>query len=583
MSSIRTKQSPEVINAALASIREKRLSIRKASNEFGIPLATLHDKLTGKRPVIAYAQTLLTPEEEVKLAKWLIELAKRGFGKTGDEVRQIAKQILNTRNCTSKSKTEMPTSSWLYNFFKRHPELTLRTPQSLGKERALVTIKAIEKWFNDLKWCVDSIDPSLLSDPTRIYNADETGFSFDAKSRKVIACRGSKHVYNVTAGVKSQVTVLACASASGHFLSPLLIYPYKRIPSKNLLDHFPEAFLQVSDNGWITAQIFYSWLRDSFIPATAHVQKPVVLLVDGHSSHTALVETSQLCHDNHIVLYCLLPHASHLIQPLDQAFFGAIKPAWSDAIRHHISEHGEGVNLESFAKVLKPVWLKATTPSIAAQSFKAAGILPYDPYRILQSPKLGPSAVFGSTPLGIHNVAQPTNSNKVPTKVDPFIKNHLHTINDNKLIESQPISNDTQAIIEAQHIESDTVATTETQRIESYTVTITETQPIEIYTEAIIETQPIESYTQALIETKPIVNETQVITQTIIQENSPFENENKSIIDKSSLPESLPALSPPPKSNLSAAQLKALHDYSKNFDMVKWVATNLIKKFVNLQ
>ena len=97
--------------------------------------------------------------------------------------------------------------------------------------------------------------------------------------------------------------------------------------------------------------------------------------------------------------------------------------------------------------------------------------------------------------------------------------------------------NDNQAIIEAQHIESDTAATTETQ--------------------------PIESYTQALIETQPIANETQVVieTQPIIQENSPFENENKSIIYKYSQPESLPASSPP-KFNLSAAQLKALHDYS---------------------
>lgn len=69
MSSLRTKQSPDVINAALASIREKRLSIRKASKDFGIPLATLYHKLTGKRPVIAYAKTLLTPKEEVKLAK----------------------------------------------------------------------------------------------------------------------------------------------------------------------------------------------------------------------------------------------------------------------------------------------------------------------------------------------------------------------------------------------------------------------------------------------------------------------------------------------------------------------------------
>ncbi|GFS24000.1 hypothetical protein ElyMa_003404000 [Elysia marginata] len=111
----------------------------------------------------------------------------------------------------------------------------------LGKERAVVTPQAIHKWFAELRDYCLAVDPTLLDDPFRSYNSDETGFSFNPKGRKVVACKGAKNVYSVTSNTRTQVTVLATMSASGHYLPPLMIYPYKRIPSKNLLNRFPEA------------------------------------------------------------------------------------------------------------------------------------------------------------------------------------------------------------------------------------------------------------------------------------------------------------------------------------------------------
>ena len=119
-------------------------------------------------------------------------------------------------------------------------------------------------------------------------------------------------------------------SSTGHYLPFMMVYPYKGLPQKDLVDGFPGAVVQASDNGWMTAAIFYAWLQDVFIPQTQHVKKPLLLLVDGHTSHTSLVETSTLCQENGIILYCCVAHASHLIQPLDQAFFGSIKPAWGN-------------------------------------------------------------------------------------------------------------------------------------------------------------------------------------------------------------------------------------------------------------
>ena len=56
---------------------------------------------------------------------------------------------------------------------------------SLGKERALVTPTAVANWFAGLEAHIIQVDPTLFINPSRIFNADESGFSFDPKHRKV--------------------------------------------------------------------------------------------------------------------------------------------------------------------------------------------------------------------------------------------------------------------------------------------------------------------------------------------------------------------------------------------------------------
>ncbi|KAH3847837.1 hypothetical protein DPMN_090169 [Dreissena polymorpha] len=67
-------------------------------------------------------------------------------------------------------------------------------------------------------------DQDLLTDPSRLYNADETGFPLCPKGGKVLSMKGAKHVYNYTSNNKSQMTVLACVSAVRHYIKPLIVY-----------------------------------------------------------------------------------------------------------------------------------------------------------------------------------------------------------------------------------------------------------------------------------------------------------------------------------------------------------------------
>lgn len=54
-----------------------------------------------------------------------------------------------------------------------------------------------------------------------------------------------------------------------------------------LLDDAPPGFWGTcSDNGWITSQIFYDWFKKFVETVKPTKEKPVLLLLDGHASHT---------------------------------------------------------------------------------------------------------------------------------------------------------------------------------------------------------------------------------------------------------------------------------------------------------
>ncbi|GFS02688.1 tigger transposable element-derived protein 6-like protein [Elysia marginata] len=106
-----------------------------------------------------------------------------------------------------------------------------------------------------------------------------------------------KHLYSLSNSNRQNITVVACGGPSGEFVKPLLVYARKRLQTTNLLEGFENVCLQISHNGWMNAQIFKTWVNDIFIPHVASKKKPVVLFVDGHSSHNSDRETMELCND----------------------------------------------------------------------------------------------------------------------------------------------------------------------------------------------------------------------------------------------------------------------------------------------
>ena len=169
---------------------------------------------------------------------------------------------------------------------------------------------------------------NLISKPGQIFNADETGVTIVHKPSKVIAQVGRRNVPALTSAEKGRThTILSCVSASGQVIPPFMIYPRERpVPLKMREGAYPNTFFQVSDNGWITKELFFEWFK-LFVQAISSV-RPVLLMLDGHTSHIT-INTIEYAKANEIHLLCLPSHTSHTLQPLDVGVFKSFKSFFS--------------------------------------------------------------------------------------------------------------------------------------------------------------------------------------------------------------------------------------------------------------
>ena len=142
-------------------------------------------------------------------------------------------------------------------------------------------------------------------DPSRVFNTDETCVQLCPKTGKVLGVRGWRNIYEVAPGTeKSNLTFLGTFRADGEIVTPLIIYPYQRVP-KDIANAVPDGiFMATSESGWMRSETFYEFIANCFNPYLEEkgLIKLVILFVDGHKTHLTL-QVSEFCDENKIILY----------------------------------------------------------------------------------------------------------------------------------------------------------------------------------------------------------------------------------------------------------------------------------------
>jgi hypothetical protein len=116
----------EKMAKALKLIQEDGASLRYASEKYGIPKSTIGDHLGGRVKGSKRGQsTVLTEEEEEKIANWAMEMSKMGHVPTREQITEMVKVFLDEDGRSNPFVDNRPGKSWWYGFLRRHPHLTM--------------------------------------------------------------------------------------------------------------------------------------------------------------------------------------------------------------------------------------------------------------------------------------------------------------------------------------------------------------------------------------------------------------------------------------------------------------------------
>ncbi|XP_062533950.1 uncharacterized protein LOC134202962 [Armigeres subalbatus] len=213
-SSSRHAHSEEAIRKCLDEI-VKGSSVKSTCNKYGISRSTIRYRLSSKwqKTTKHGPPSVLSKEEEDKICVWIIGMQQRGFPVQRRSLLLKVQEFLSANPRKTPFKNNCPGRKWFNSFMRRHPTLSLRTPEEVTSASARVSEKDIRNWFKEVYQWLDRHGISdILIDSSRVFNGDETSFYLHPKTKEVIAQRGSKNVYEVEqACSKQNVTVMFSA------------------------------------------------------------------------------------------------------------------------------------------------------------------------------------------------------------------------------------------------------------------------------------------------------------------------------------------------------------------------------------
>lgn len=356
-------------------------SLRAAALAFDVSQDTLRRRLRGtpaQRGSIASAR-LLTPTEEQTVLEWILSMDRRGMPPTQASVRQIVNLLLAQRG-----NLKIAGKCWVVRFINRHEELKSKYNRKYDYQRAKCEDPAlIRGWFERVQQTI--AEYGILEED--IYNFDETGFQMGviATAKVITGTDRAGRPRTVQPGNREWVTIIETINSQGILIPPLVIFDAVMHQRAWYEQNLPSDWtIGVSDNGWTTNEIGLFWLEKVFDKYTKGrtVGRYRLLILDGHGSHMN-PEFDQYCLKHSIIVLCMPPHSSHLLQPLDIGCFAVLKRLYGSLVEQKMSLGVNNIDKIDFLTLYRQVRAQALSESNIKSGFRGTGLIPYDPNAVL--------------------------------------------------------------------------------------------------------------------------------------------------------------------------------------------------------
>jgi hypothetical protein len=187
----RKNYGPEDIALAVQAVKSDGVSIRTASEMFGVPKSTILDRVNNGHGDQIGRPTELTAEEENLIIEHVQLMATWGFPFTGQDLSYFVKAYLDKKGTKTRFSNNLPTHRWVAKFLGRHPQFCMRTANPIKRARAAVSREDVQAFFSHYIKAVEGVPPENL------LNYDESAFSDDPGTKKCVYKKGTKHCEKV--------------------------------------------------------------------------------------------------------------------------------------------------------------------------------------------------------------------------------------------------------------------------------------------------------------------------------------------------------------------------------------------------
>jgi hypothetical protein len=368
----------------------------------------------------------LSDDQEAAVCRYLDRLDTVGTSARIQMVSGCANRILQLAH-TGPDPAPLVSDQWARRFLERHPEYFIRKQRTIDADRKNAhQPEEIRTWFENYHAVCNQYNIQVAD----TYNFDESGFRIGIGHDQWIITRDpNREAYLGSSTNRDLVTVCETISGDGCFLPPMVIIPgvihqEQWYTTTSIPD---EYLIGTSEKGYSNDELTMDWVRH-FEKYSSQRQLGTyrLLLLDGFGSHCTK-EFLDFCDVHRIVVFCLPPHTSHLLQPLDVVVFQPYKHYHAEAVetatRSGCSEFDKVEFLDKIDSIRQQTFKKSTIIS----SFRATGLIPYNPEIVISKLR---EAQFPSTPTA------PTTPPQVSSPTMPQTIRSLKRQGDELLLEA---------------------------------------------------------------------------------------------------------------------------------------------------
>ena len=197
---------------------------------------------------------------------------------------------------------------------------------------------AISNWFSLLEKIKTEF--RILS-PCQIWSGDETGIQNVPKEVKVLGVKKIRTFQQVSGEQGETSTVLTFVNVAGQSVPPMIIHKGQRVQDTWLLKAPGSMTIVATEKGYIMKSRFhqYGLAFKKYLKANGLADKTNLLILDGHKSHLYNLPFYEAMRAKDVKILTILPHTSHIIQPLDSVPFTQFKKSWKNHLMKYNTSH----------------------------------------------------------------------------------------------------------------------------------------------------------------------------------------------------------------------------------------------------